>query len=137
MASEFEGMEISTRLRPASEEAHLHVDEEALRGALINLPKNSAEAMTEGGRIMVNVETPEDGVVRFHVREGPGISPDLAEKIFEPFVTTKPRGNGFGLPLALRAAEANGGDLRLLQSSKGSGAHFVLEIPRHEPGADT
>jgi len=137
VASEFEEMGIRTRLSLELGEAPLRVDEEALRGALINLLRNSAEAMTEGGEIVVAVQATENGILEIHITdEGPGIPPDLAGKIFDPFVTTKARGNGFGLPLALRAAEANGGKLRLLEPEGGAGAHFLLEIPMHEPGVD-
>jgi signal transduction histidine kinase len=94
--------------------------------------------MTEGGEIVVAVQVTGGNAVEIHLTDnGPGVSPDISKRIFDPFVTTKARGNGFGLPLALRAAETNGGSLRLLEPSEGSGAHFVLEIPTHDPGADT
>lgn len=60
--------------------------------------------------------------------EGPGIPDDLRERIFDPFVTTRDAGNGFGLVLATRAIEAHRGSLALRDSD--AGAHFEIRLPR-------
>ena len=87
-----------------------------MRGALINLIMNSAEAMPGGGEILLSVRVIGENTVEIHVTDdGPGIPSDLVSRIFDPFVTTKARGNGFGLPLAMRATDANGGSLRLME----------------------
>ncbi len=146
IAGELAERGVDTRLVAANGDALVLVDEEALRGALLNLLRNAAEAMPGGGEILVNVEvvvsaadrTGAGGgdVVRIHIVDGgPGVAEELAPRIFDPFVTTRARGNGFGLPLALQTAEANGGTIRLLPAEPGAGAHFVLEIPIHEAGA--
>ena len=121
---------VDTAVTDEIPEALIRVDGEALRGALINLLRNSMEAMSEGGRINVLLTMTDEGQVAINVSdEGPGISPEISERIFDPFVTTKDRGNGFGLPLALRAVEANGGRLRLSRGGRAPGAHFVMELP--------
>ncbi len=130
------GVEIG--VREETLDLRVEVDEEGLRGALINLLRNSVEAMPGGGRIEVVLRAPDDRTVEVHIRDfGPGAPTDLADRIFDPFITTKERGNGFGLPLALRAVEANGGRLRLVDAGRSEGGHFVLEIPTAlGPGTD-
>jgi signal transduction histidine kinase len=61
--------------------------------------------------------------------EGPGIAPELRERVFEPFFSTKSDGTGFGLALALRTIEEHGGRLRLEPPREGGGAVFVVELP--------
>ena len=108
----------------------VRVDEGALRGALINLLRNSVEAMPGGGTIKVVLSNGDGRTMEIHIHDsGPGVPDDIADRVFDPFVTTKERGNGFGLPLALRAVEANRGRLQLLDSGPSEGAHFILEIP--------
>jgi signal transduction histidine kinase len=66
--------------------------------------------------------------------DGPGVSPAQRQAIFEPFVTTRPRGTGLGLPMALRIAESHGGTLAYVADAGlgpgGAGACFRVEIPR-------
>lgn len=109
----------------------VRVDRDAVASALDNLLTNAAEACGEGGSVVVRLEHRDaDGVLAFHVRDdGPGVPPELRERIFDPFVTTRPRGHGFGLALAARAAEAHGGTLELRKPENGPGAWFVLTLP--------
>lgn len=116
------------------------VDGEQLSGALLNLYLNAADAMPEGGTLRVWTELAHDRtggeVIRAHVSdEGSGIGPELRERIFKPFFTTKSHGSGLGLPLALQTAEAHGGRLYLERRSElEAGAEFVLEIPLADAG---
>jgi signal transduction histidine kinase len=109
---------------------------EPLAGLFLNLLLNAAEAMPDGGRISLatnSIPDPEHESGRIEVKvrdEGPGIPPDLADKIFEPFFSTKKEGTGFGLPVALSAVEDHGGTLRLDRTTyDGRGAVFVIELP--------
>jgi signal transduction histidine kinase len=132
MAPELEEMGVRVEVQAPAEELEVLVQEEGVRGAIVNLLKNAAEAMPEGGQIFVTLARGEEKTVEIHVEdEGPGIPAHLRPRIFDPFVTTKARGNGFGLPLALKAAEEAGGTLELRESAEGGGAHFVLRLPRH------
>lgn len=71
----------------------------------------------------------EEEFVRIAIRDnGPGISPDIEEKIFVPFFTTKKTGTGVGLPLAQKIIHAHGGVLDLV-SEPGGGADFIIKIP--------
>ena len=108
-------------------------DPSALAQLLLNLLKNAAEALEEtGGTVRIRAALAADGAgVEVSVSDdGPGIDPALAERIFEPFVTTRPpgRGTGLGLPISRRIAEAHGGSLAL-DATAGAGATFVLRLP--------
>jgi two-component system sporulation sensor kinase A len=130
LESEFGERRVNATVRDDSSGASIEADGEALKGALINLLRNAMEAMPDGGTIEIGLDAHEGGPVAIHIKDqGPGVPPDLADRIFNPFVTTKDRGNGFGLPLALQAVEANGGRLRLVESDGPKGAHFVIELP--------
>ena len=76
------------------------------------------------------------GTVRSHANvrlvvedSGPGIAPELRERIFEPFYTTRPNGLGVGLAISRSLAERHGGSLRAEMNGTGGGARFVLELP--------
>jgi signal transduction histidine kinase len=110
-------------------------DPHHLTAVFFNLLLNAAEAMPGGGTIdVVSANEPigANPPARIRVRvadEGPGIAPDLRERVFEPFFSTKSEGTGFGLALALRTVEEHGGRLRLEPPLQGSGAVFVVELP--------
>jgi signal transduction histidine kinase len=111
-------------------------DAEALKGVFLNLFLNAAEAMPDGGRLRISSEVApgeEDGTRTIRVRvadQGPGVSPEVADKIFEPFFSTKGEGTGFGLPLALSTVEDHGGTLELEEPApQRPGAVFAVELP--------
>ena len=73
--------------------------------------------------------------VRFTVRDsGRGIAPELQERLFEPFFTTRAEGTGLGLAIARGVARAHGGDITLC-SAPGQGAEFILTVPLAAAGA--
>lgn len=103
-------------------------DTDFLRDVFHNLLLNGAQAAADRGPLRVTV-TEERGRCRVTVRDaGPGIPPDLADKVFEPFFTTKHRGTGLGLSIARRLVEAHGGTLSLT-SPPGGGTAAVVELP--------
>lgn len=106
-------------------------DEDTLRGVLLNLLKNAAEAMQEArnGRIEV-VARCEEGHVVVEVRdEGKGLEAVDRERLFRPFYTTKADGTGLGLAISRSAIEAAGGRLGLLPRPEGPGAVARVELP--------
>ncbi len=98
---------------------------------LTNLLANAADAVERGrGEVTTRVEVDDLGRVRITVRDdGPGVPPDLTERIFEPFLTTKKEGEGTGLGLAIsrKLAETMGGSLEL-DPTPNPGATFVLTL---------
>lgn len=74
--------------------------------------------------------------VRLQVRDtGPGIPPDVRERLFLPFVTGRPGGTGLGLAIVLRAVEAHRG-LILVDSAPGAGTTFTIYLPARLAGED-
>jgi two-component system sensor kinase FixL len=59
---------------------------------------------------------------------GPGVPSEVVDRLFEPFVTTKPHGLGMGLSISRRIIEAHGGEL-VLESSDRRGATFRVDLP--------
>ena len=103
-------------------------DMDFLRDVFHNLLLNGAQATGGKGPLRVSVSVGE-GRTRVVVRDGgPGIPPELSEKVFEPFFTTKHRGTGLGLSIARRLVEAHGGTLTL-SSPPGGGTSAVVELP--------
>jgi two-component system sensor kinase FixL len=86
-------------------------DADMLRVVFQNLLINSAHAMQGKGRIRVALGTVDQGCEIAVVDGGPGIPPDIREKIFTPFFTTKARGSGLGLPTVKRLVEAHDGQI--------------------------
>ena len=107
-------------------------DEDALRGVLLNLLKNAAEAMREapGGRIDVRAWSEEERVVIEVRDQGKGLGGVDRERLFQPFYTTKADGTGLGLSISRSVIEAAGGRLSLLPRPDGPGAVARVELPR-------
>ncbi len=105
----------------------------ALRDALSNLLINAIQATPLGGHIRVEAETKDESLLSVTVTDsGPGIAPDLRERIWEPFFTTKQRGTGLGLAIVRKRMEEAGGSARLATTQQGQGARFELSMPLRE-----
>ncbi len=104
---------------------------EQLVQVLLNLVLNAADATGPSGHIRVEAAPSARGVRLAVSDDGPGVAPDVRERLFEPFVTTKEIGKGTGLGLAVcrGLVEAIGGTIEL-DTSVARGARFVLELPR-------
>lgn len=101
---------------------------------LENCVKNSLDALAgRGGRIRVAAFHENDGVGFMVSDDGPGVAPEIRDRLFEPGVTTKPGGWGVGLSLAKRIVEdVHAGKIRF-RSRPGGGARFEIRIPE-SPG---
>jgi PAS domain S-box-containing protein len=109
-------------------DATITADRDLMRGAVLNLLLNAAQAMGGKGCVTVSIGQQDQHCV-LEVRDnGPGVPVALRDNIFEPFFTTKARGGGLGLPIARRTAELHGGTLTLINPVDG-GAAFRMTIP--------
>src|SRR5512133_2789842 len=108
-----------------------------LRQACVNVIMNACEAMTRGGRLVIESALVEDGrrVELAFTDSGPGIPPDVLSKVFDPFFTTKERGTGLGLSVVYGIAERHGGKIEI-PSEVGKGTRVALRIPPHRQGAE-
>jgi len=113
------------------------LDPEQLKEVLVNLVLNACDAMGENGRIEILEHTgfmdPLGRVAIVQLTDsGPGIPPDVAESVFQPFFSTKEEGTGLGLAIAKRIMEEHGGYIHLKPSDRGQGACFILVLPIRE-----
>ncbi|MFH1846275.1 MAG: PAS domain S-box protein [Candidatus Omnitrophota bacterium] len=104
------------------------IDEKQIQEVFMNLIRNAAEAMPEGGNITI-VTSEENGNVRVDcVDEGGGISEEDMENIFDPFFTTKENGTGLGLSVCYGMIKAHGGTLTY-KSNPGKGTTATVLLP--------
>ena len=119
---------VQVKVSATTERHSLRGHYEPLRRAFSNLLRNAAEAM--GGRGVVDVTVSGNpGGLRVDIADhGPGVPPDLRNRVFEPYVTTKPAGTGLGLALVKQTVEQHQGSIRLSETP-GGGATFELAFP--------
>jgi two-component system, NtrC family, sensor histidine kinase HydH len=116
------------------EEIWVEMDPSHLRQILWNLLLNAAEAIEalgrEDGRIRISAHSGRSRHAVLRIKDnGGGIPPDLMKTIFDPFVTTKPRGTGLGLSVVHRLVESYDSWLDV-ESEPGRGAAFILTLKK-------
>jgi signal transduction histidine kinase len=123
------GIAIETRL-----DNHLpacHADPNLIEAAVLNLINNAAEAMATmdiDKKIKVSSGTTESGIFIEVSDSGPGVPPEIRNRVFDPFFTTKNDGTGIGLSLCHRIVSDHKGTFSLAESDLG-GALFRIEVP--------
>lgn len=109
-------------------------DPRELAVAVRCLIENAAEAMDGRGRVRVRARVDPDQCRIDVIDEGPGVSEEARERVFEPFFTSKPGRAGLGLNIADRVAHRGRGKVAL-SPAQPIGAEFALMLPIGEPGA--
>jgi two-component system sensor kinase FixL len=108
------------------------VDDVQIQQVVLNLVRNAVEAMEHSERREVSIGTRaigEEGMAEISVADtGPGIAPELAERMFQPFFTTKAAGMGLGLSICREIVEAHQGRLTMAPAPAG-GAVFRVTLP--------
>ncbi len=110
----------------------IQADAEQLHQVFLNIILNAMDAMPKGGTLTTQVEREGDVVLVSIADTGMGIDPEVRERLFEPFVTTKPRGTGLGLARVRHIIEQHGGTV-LCESEPGAGTCFTLRLPLVPP----
>jgi signal transduction histidine kinase len=106
----------------------VYADYTMLKRVLINLIQNAVQAMPQGGELMVSV-TKQGNNIEYTIQDtGVGIPLEVQAKIFTPLVTTKPKGQGFGLAVVKRMTEAMGGEI-MFDTQLGKGTRFTVSFP--------
>ena len=113
--------------------AWMRGDADMLKQAILNLMTNALEAMKpeampNGGRLRVAVENSDDSVLLIVQDNGPGIPPQVREKVFQLYFTTKEKGSGIGLAMTYRAVQLHNGTVDF-ESESGRGTTFRLKFP--------
>jgi PAS domain S-box-containing protein len=115
--------DVSTALPP------VYGDRELLQQAFVNLMRNAMEAMPQGGRLELSARQTEESVEIAVADTGVGIDPELIDRIFDLYVTTKSKGSGIGLSVVYRIVQLHGGEITV-ESRKGEGARFLVRLPQ-------
>jgi len=126
-------IDFSAPSEPAgSNAAMLRGDSDLLKQAILNLVSNAIDAMSDplkkGGRLQVRVEKSDDKLTLEVCDTGPGIPPELRDKVFQLYFTTKTGGSGTWLAMTYRAVQLHNGTISF-KSDAGSGTTFRLEFP--------
>ena len=128
VASELKRSGIRLVLELDAELPQALLDERYVKNVILNLIRNSQEAMPDGGLLTISTEG-GDGEIRLRVRDsGCGITAENIGKIFEPFFTTKDTGTGLGLIVVYKIVREHRGDIAV-DSGEGEGTVFEITLP--------
>jgi two-component system nitrogen regulation sensor histidine kinase NtrY len=120
--------EVRYQVEGAGQTLNALADQDLVKGILVNLLENAAEAAGEGGQILTRV-APFDDRIAIEVHDsGPGLSEMARKSLFQPTISFKKRGMGLGLSIARKSALLSGGDILLIAGELG-GAGFRVLLP--------
>jgi two-component system sensor kinase FixL len=122
---------VRVQLRVAADLPEALCDKVQVQQVVVNLVRNAMEAMegSERRELSIVASLDEDGAIAVAVADtGPGIAPEIAERLFQPFVTTKAQGMGVGLSICRSIVEAHGGRLAAAPDPAG-GTVFSFSLP--------
>jgi len=108
--------------------ARVHANPDLIKQCLINLVKNSLEAMEDGGNLFVTTGMNRDFALLSVEDTGVGIPLEIRDKVFSPFFSTKGKGSGLGLAQTHKILDEIGGDIELV-SREGIGTKITLYLP--------
>jgi len=107
------------------------IDRVQVQQVIVNLVRNALEAIAQGGKPSLAIATAryDDDFLKVTVADnGPGIDPEIADRLFHPFVTTKPKGMGIGLSICRSIVDNHGGRIWVEGGNHG-GAAFAFTLP--------
>ncbi len=125
---------VAVQVSAAAEPAPVRLDRAGFEAVLLNMAKNASDALGEAGEFRLRT-TVADGEVCVRIEDtGRGMSAETAARVFEPFFSTKPRGQGTGIGLATayRVVTEAGGRIDV-DSAPGEGARFSIHLPLATP----
>ena len=105
------------------------LDPRRLSRVFFNLVHNATDVMPDGGKIFLRFQLNENEIVTEIEDTGPGIAPEIADKLFQPFATFgKTHGTGLGLSICKKIVEDHGGRI-WVRNEAGRGAIFCFSLP--------
>jgi signal transduction histidine kinase len=123
-----EAENIRMSVKPAPEFLEVRIDRDMFKQAVLNVVVNAMQSMTDGGELRLECSYTRDTVEVRISDTGGGIPPDLREKIFRLYFTTKPGGSGIGLAMTFRIVQLHDGTIDF-SSVPGKGTTFVIRLP--------
>lgn len=105
------------------------IDAEKIKQGILNILLNALQAIGTGGQIEIELIKEAKGIIISIRNDGPPINPDLQERLFEPFFTTRANGTGLGLAITRKIMELHGGALELII---GAPTEFRINLPDGE-----
>ncbi len=119
---------------------HVLVNRVEIQQVVLNLVRNAIEALESvpperRDIILRTAAGPEETVEISVIDTGPGVDQKIVDRLFSPFVTTKPAGAGLGLAISRSIVEAHKGTLRYRPQQVAGGACFMLRLPHAQGGA--
>lgn len=121
--------------------ARLRADSVKLRQVVHNLIKNAQEAVhdQQNNKIRISSRTGEEKQCHYIELEvldsGPGFDPEMLERVFDPYVTTKQKGTGLGLAIVRKIIDEHGGGIWVMNSLRG-GARVIVRLPEERSGEE-
>ncbi|MEW5815725.1 MAG: ATP-binding protein [Spirochaetota bacterium] len=106
----------------------IELDEKYIKQAILNLIKNAASAMPDGGNITISTRIDGAFIILDVTDTGIGIPDEIMDKIFEPYFTTKDFGSGLGLTVVYKIVKEHRGDISV-NSKVGEGSTFSISFP--------
>lgn len=132
------GGNIERRIELQPDLPPVYADDKQIQQVFLNIVLNAYQAMVSGGVLgITSSQVVRDDVeyVRVDISDtGSGIPPQILDKIFTPFYTTKAQGTGLGLPICSKLVKLHKGDIRVT-SDTAAGTIFTVELPACHPGS--
>jgi hypothetical protein len=123
-----EALKIRVMVAQAADGVEVRVDGDLLKQAVLNIAVNAMQAMPDGGELRFESSATADTAEIRISDSGPGIPPQLREKIFTLYFTTKKEGSGIGLAMTFRIVQLHDGTIDFT-SEPGKGASFSIRLP--------
>jgi signal transduction histidine kinase len=127
-APQAEAAGIRVSVNADTDAANIRVDADLMKQAILNVVVNAIQAMPQGGVLRIECAVREEEAEIRISDTGMGIPPELRDKIFRLYYTTKPEGSGIGLAMTFRIVQLHDGGIDFT-SEPGKGTTFVLRLP--------
>lgn len=127
-ANELRDMKIKVDIEIAGTVPIILGDKNQIKQVFFNVIKNSMEAMQQGGTFKITTSVKDDFVCIQFQDTGEGIDEEMMAHIFEPYISTKPKGHGLGLMVVQRIMRSHGGQVGI-ESTAGKGTCLTLQFP--------
>jgi len=124
----FEEHQVTVRQIEETPLPPLAFDPRQVRQVFVNLLKNALEAMPQGGEITIKSRVWDTSAEISFADTGEGMSPEVADNIFQPYFTTKEKGTGLGLAICQSIIQEHGGSISV-DSTPGRGTAFIMRLP--------